>query len=371
MPGVVELLEASPELISRASGTQLIDEWQRYPASWDLVRRAVDDGAAPGSYLLTGSAYPTEGSRIHSGAARIDSVRMRPFGMQERKLAPSLLKISTLFDATTIDFVAQEVAVNLSDYATEICRSGLPGIMNLPERIRTARLDSYIERLATHEFAEQGINVRNPGAVTRWLAAYAAATARTTSYTEILDSATPGEANKPSRTTADSYRNLLEQLMILEPLAAWNPLQASLGRLAQSPKHHLCDPALAARLLGASPRSLVGGDPQQSELLAQLFESLVVLTARVSAEAIGARCFHLRTRNGDHEVDIIVENPDKRIVAIEVKLSPIVKDNDVQHLAWLRDALGSRFAAGLVVHAGPHFYQRPDGIWVVPLAVLG
>jgi predicted AAA+ superfamily ATPase len=36
----------------------LIDEWQRLPAIWDKVRRAVDRDATPGRFLLTGSASP-------------------------------------------------------------------------------------------------------------------------------------------------------------------------------------------------------------------------------------------------------------------------------------------------------------------------
>ena len=45
----------------------LIDEWQRVPATWDLVRRAVDaPGATAGSYLLTGSALPPPEATTHS-----------------------------------------------------------------------------------------------------------------------------------------------------------------------------------------------------------------------------------------------------------------------------------------------------------------
>ena len=61
----------------------LLDEWQRVPEVWDLVRRAVDEGAPPGSFLLTGSAVP-DPPPTHSGAGRIVSVRMRPLALSER-----------------------------------------------------------------------------------------------------------------------------------------------------------------------------------------------------------------------------------------------------------------------------------------------
>src|SRR5271155_4230126 len=44
----------------------LIDEWQHLPEAFDRVRRAVDAGAPAGSFLLTGSASPTE-PPTHSG----------------------------------------------------------------------------------------------------------------------------------------------------------------------------------------------------------------------------------------------------------------------------------------------------------------
>jgi hypothetical protein len=41
--------------------------------------------------------------------------------------------------------------------------------------------------------------------------------------------------------------------------------------------------------------------------LGALFESLVTQSVRVDADAAAARVGHLRTKNGNHEVDLIVE----------------------------------------------------------------
>ena len=48
----------------------LLDEWQYVPESWDLVRRAVDGGAAPGSFLLTGSSRPAERGFVIQASTR-------------------------------------------------------------------------------------------------------------------------------------------------------------------------------------------------------------------------------------------------------------------------------------------------------------
>ena len=75
---------ADPARLLDAPCPILIDEWQRIPESWDLVRRAVDAGAAPGQFLLTGSALPADPG-THSGAGRIVSLRMRPLALAERR----------------------------------------------------------------------------------------------------------------------------------------------------------------------------------------------------------------------------------------------------------------------------------------------
>jgi uncharacterized protein len=50
-----EVVAANPQVVLAGEPPILIDEWQRVPATWDVVRRAIDDGAPPGSYLLAGS----------------------------------------------------------------------------------------------------------------------------------------------------------------------------------------------------------------------------------------------------------------------------------------------------------------------------
>jgi len=69
-------------------------------------------------------------------------------------------------------------------------------------------------------------------------------------------------------------------------------------------------------------------------------------------------------------VDLIVERADRRIVAIEVKLSRTIGDADVRHLAWLRAQLGDDLLDAVVVTTGPSAYRRADGIGVVPAALL-
>ncbi|MFT4135024.1 ATP-binding protein [Microbacterium sp.] len=377
-PAQRELFDADPNRLRAAARPMLIDEWQRSPQSWDAVRRWVDEGAPAGSVLLTGSAAP-RGAAVHSGAGRIAALRMRPMSLAERALVVPTVSLEAML-AGTAD-ITGESALTLHDYVEEITASGFPGIRRLSARGRAMQLDAYLDNVVQREFPDQGLAVRAPETLRRWLCAYAAATGTTASYAKILDAATPGESNKPAKTTTIAYRDVLHSLWLLDPLDAWAPGATDLGRLGQGPVHFLADPALACRLLGVDASDLREGafdaDPLLSRfgtgygtLLGRLFEALVALSVQVYATHDGARVGHVRTRNGDHEVDLIVHRG-RRVVALEVKLAPTVSDSDVRHLRWLRDRMGAHLADAAVITTGPVAYRRADGIAVIPAALLG
>lgn len=369
-----ELVTADPLRLDRAPAPVLIDEWQREPGVWDLVRRSVDRNPAPARFLLTGSATPTS-APTHSGAGRIVQLRMRPMSLVERSRTNPTVSLRELLSGRR-PRVDGGAALSVTDYAEEIVRSGFPAIRQLPPRARRAQLDGYLTRIVERDFPEQGHLVRRPGTLRAWLAAYAAASATTSSYTTILDAATPGESNKPSKTTTIGYRDVLSQLWLLDPVPGWSPSRSAFSRLGAAPKHHLADPALAARLLGADVPALLDNSApaavgRPGPLLGALFESLVTLSVRVYAQAAEASVHHLRTWDSRHEVDLIVQRADQRVVACEVKLSPSVSDTDVAHLTWLSGQLGDDLLDAVVITTGSEAYRRADGIAVVPLCLLG
>ena len=57
-------------------------------------------------------------------------------------------------------------------------------------------------------------------------------------------------------------------------------------------------------------------------------------------------------RGWGHEIDLIVERADRRVLAIEVKLSETVTDDDVRHLHWLQTAIGPDMLDAIVVTTG-------------------
>lgn len=127
-----------------------------------------------------------------------------------------------------------------------------------------------------------------------------------------------------AKSTTITYRDHLAQLWLLDPVPGWSSSRSPMRRLQQAPKHQLADPALALRLLSLSAQSLA--TPTGAAMAGPLFELLVTLGVRIAAQAAEARVGHLRTRNGDREVDLVVEGAGGQVLGIEVKLAAAVGD---------------------------------------------
>jgi len=375
-PATLEVIQADPARLTRAAAPVLVDEWQHFPASWDLVRRAVDDGAPPGSFLLTGSASPRS-PQTHSGAGRIVTVRMRPLTLPERGTTTPTVSLQSLLegDGGKID---GESDWNLADYVDAILAGGFPGMLATPPQLRRTLLSGYIDRVIDRDFPEAGREVRNPSALRRWLIAFAKATGTTASFETIRDAAAPGHADPPARSTTIPYRDTLERIWISDPVGAWSPLDSyGLGKLTASPKHFLADPALAAVLLDVDADVLLSGQdvgprvPRNGTLLGGLFESLAALSLQVFAQHAQAGLAHLRTQSGHREIDFLVHGRGRRHVAVEVKLTATPDHHDVAHLLWLKQRMGTALSDMVIVTTGRFAYRRADGVAVVPLALLG
>ena len=106
-------------------------------------------------------------------------------------------------------------------------------------------------------------------------------------------------------------------------------------------------------------------------MFGNLLESLATLTVRGAGAAAEAKTSHLRTRGGEHEIDLILERYDGSVIAFEVKLARSVDDHDVRHLHWLGEKIGDRLKNKVIITTGSEAYRRTDGVAVIPLALLG
>jgi predicted AAA+ superfamily ATPase len=365
------VVEGDPRLVGFGERPILIDEWQRVPAVFDEVKQFVDSDRSGGQFLLTGSAPQAQ---THSGAGRITTCRMRPLSLYERIHIPDAISLRALLDGRAE--VSGHCDLTVLEYASEITAGGFPGLRHLEGEALDRQLDSYIDRIVDHDMLELGFRARRPATLRRWLRAYAAATATSASWEKIRDAATGGTDQKPTRKTTQPYIELLGALRVIDPVDGWQPTRNHLRALTAGPKHHLADPAIAARLVRRNASDLVHGAgpararPRDGSFLGALFESLVALSLRTYAQASNAAVGHLRTEGGRREVDFIVEGS-KGVIGIEVKLAAAVSGADGTHLHWLRRELGDECIDLVMLNTGPQAYRRSDGIAVIPFGLLG
>ncbi len=166
--------------------------------------------------------------------------------------------------------------------------------------------------------------------------------------------------------TVGRYVALLELVGFIVQVRAWTPSLTS--REKRHSKVVLSDTGLACALLGRNVEGL--GSPMHG-LTGPMLESFVAMEL-IKQRGWSARqpaIRHWRDRNGA-EVDLVVEDADGTIAGVEVKASTSVSSSDVKHLRVLKDKLGDRFSAGVILYLGDRTLPLGDRLWAMPVSAL-
>jgi predicted AAA+ superfamily ATPase len=253
---------------------------------------------------------------------------------------------------------------DLRGYVDMSMESGFPNAaLMLEGRARRMWLQSYLDDLLTHDIEgveESPTNRRDTVRLRRYFEAYALNSAGVADHKTIFDAAGVHKA------TAAAYEHLLMQLFVVDQMPAWRSNR--LKRLVQAPKRYVVDAALIPAALRLDAQAVV----RDGDLLGRILDTFVV--AQLRPEVVIAqsepRLFHLRTEQGRHEVDVVVELGGERVIGIEIKAKAAPTAGDAKHLNWLRDELGDRFVAGVVLHSGPRLFELGDRIVAAPISTI-
>jgi predicted AAA+ superfamily ATPase len=181
----------------------------------------------------------------------------------------------------------------------------------------------------------------------------------------LLNLADVGRDAGLPHTTLTRYLALLETVFLVHRLPAWSP---NLGkRLVKAAKLHLVDTGLACHLIGTDARRL----NDDRSLLGRMLETFVVgeLRRQLSWTDPRTTLYHYRTAAGS-EVDVVLEKADGSVAGVEVKAGATVGTSDFAALQELRDQLGRKFLAGIVLYTGDQFVPFGDKLWLMPLPAL-
>lgn len=183
---------------------------------------------------------------------------------------------------------------------------------------------------------------------------------------QVLNIERAGRDAGLDHSTAESYARLLEAVFLIHRLPAWGKTLSS--RATATPKVHVLDPGVAARLLRLTPEKPARRDPTSLTELGHLLETFVVGELLKQASWLDgiAGAGHWRTSDGD-EVDLVLERDDGAVLAFEVKASGRVSGDDFKSLRKLRTATGDAFLAGIALYTGSRSYNLEDRLYVMPV----
>jgi uncharacterized protein len=338
----------------------VIDEVQR--GGEPLVRAIkahVDRDPRPGQFVLTGSSnFLTVPTISESLAGRAGFVEVWPFTQGELADVADRF-VDAIFEGTAALARMRLGAPTRGELLERVCAGGYPEIHTLPAAQRPGWFRDYVRTTIERDVVEMsGIRkVAEMGQLLRLLAARSGC--ELVMQNVIEDSAL-------ERQAVYDHRAWLQTIHLVAILPAWS--RNLTARAKRRPKVFVTDPGLAAWLVGKTPAALE--DPTDP-VTGRLIETFVFAELRRQLTWAGTEIslFHWRDRAGA-EIDFVLEAADGRVAAIEVKAGQTPKREWFRWLARMRDVLGDRFVAGVVLHGGQHVLPFGERLMAAPIAAL-
>ncbi len=342
------------------SGCLVIDEIQRVPELILALKTSADSDRRPGRFLLTGSANLLRLPAIEDSlAGRAESVEL--FGLSQGELRGHQERfIDTAFSGKKVATLPSDLPDRAS-YLRLVCAGGYPEPLarTIPRRQRSW-FDNYIARITQRDALDISNlhHIEHLPTLLRLIASHSAST---------VSQATLARESGIHPSTLPPYLALLETLYLVQRIPAWSNNLSK--RIARSPKIALLDSGLAAWLVNVEAERLaVTIDPDPAGTLVETFV-LSELRKQIPLSETEPRLYHYRELERA-EVDVILEAPDGRIVALEIKASASLSDTDFRWLKRLRDKLSGRFVTGIVLYTGSQSLPWGDRLFGLPLAAL-
>jgi len=355
-PATLKAAQDDPAGFVRHDGLMVIDEIPLAPELFRTIKVAVDDDPRPGQFLLTGSSQILALRDLPDALpGRIEIIELWPFAQSE-----ILTSAGNFIDAafTTDALAGRASSLHKRDYLDIVARGGFPEATRRSDRRRAAFFESYLTTLIERD-VRQLAHIERTGDLRRLLSLLAARSGQL-----LVPSVVSATSGIP-RSTLVRYLELLRSVFLIKEIPAWSGGQTH--RAIGTPKLTFVDSGLAAHLLGQDAHRLHEPDGAAGPLLESFV--LMELQRQLTWSRQHARLHHYRTKD-QIEVDGVLETPDGRIVAVEVKAGATVRSEDLRGLRHLAARTGDRFVAGLVLYTGQQTLSFGDRVTAVPLDTL-
>lgn len=363
-----ELARMSPSNILEGERPRLIDEWQEVPPIWDAVRFEVDKDRDKGQFILTGSATPNRRGILHSGTGRFGLMRMHTMSLFESGDSEGKISLESVVVGKT--GTASVESTDLKTFAELIVRGGWPESVGRSSRSVMETSKQYLESVIREDFHRVDGAIRDQNKIRMLIRSIARNEGAITNKQRLLKDISENEDVTVDVNTISSYMDILTRLFVLEEQPAFSANLRSSVRVGKTSKIRFTDPSLTAAALEATPDMLMN----DLKTFGFLFESMCIRDLRIYSDSFGGKISHYRDYS-DREVDAIIQHPEGKWGAFEIKLGMDRVEEAAGKLIKFRESLDEKTsknlsALGIICGTGRYAYTREDGVSVIPITAL-
>jgi predicted AAA+ superfamily ATPase len=359
-PATRSAVRDDPSRFAESDQTVVIDEYQHVPELLEAIKAQLNHDLRPGRYVLAGSTrYATLPQAAQALTGRVDILQVLPLSQGEIDGTRETF-ISRLLDGDGIDGNVPPSATTRDEYSERAASGGMPvALRRPPGRSRSRWYSNYVNLVIDKDVLDI-TRIRQREMMPRLLGQLAARSG------QVLNIAAVSGAIGQEKSTTESYIRLLEAVFLIQRLPAWGTTLGS--RVVRHPKMHVIDSGVMAWLLNLTPDKIARADPASLTDYGHLIETFAVgeILKQASWSDAPVTAGYFRTAAGD-EVDLVLERDDGQVIAFEVKAGTRLHDEDLRGLRQLKDRLGNRLEAAIVLYTGVHSYTRDEWITVLPL----
>ena len=372
----IALAKADPRTALIGEWPHLIDEWQKAPEIWNLIKDDLDKDYQFGKYIITGSTTPVNPSKIQNSAAgRIAPMMLRTFSLLESNESNGLVSLQGLFDSDYEFTSLYHNPISLMDIAHYICRGGWPIAVKAKKESSIRVTTNYYNGLfniedENDEFKEflKGKNIELLTMILKSFARNISTQAKNTSM--INDILASGERSVLDEDTFLSYKKTLEDLFIIYEMPSWNLNLRTSVSVRTAPTHHFVDTSIAIAALGIKPLDLLN----DLKSFGFFFEDFAIRDLSIYADTFGGELKHYRDSSG-LEVDAVLKLPNGEYGAIEIKIASEenIKEGLKSLKAFEKRMIDSNIKAPsfkMILTSHGQCYREENGTYVVPINCL-
>ena len=350
---------------SLAKRPVVLDEFQYVP---ELVRaiKLVSDRLSPqdrGRFLLTGSADIFKSAKTQEALpGHMARVELYPLSVTEKQA--SRFNLIDFLLAEDLSLPETSLVLSREMIAQALIDGGYPEMQDRGSRAKQTWYKSYLQGRLFKDFesiyAAKGDYHTKLMSLIPYLAGLSGNLLKYASVANDL-----GQNDK----VVKSYIEALEWMFIVKRIHPYVKNRAKRQTIGM-PKIHMIDTGLSCHLLGLKKKeqllnSIYYGGMLENFVVMECFKHLAW-----SEETM--EIYHFRDKR-KHEVDIVLEQEDNRLIAIEVKGASTIRSCDFNGLQKFAEIVGDQLKFGLVFYTGSRllpFGGDDKPYYAVPLSLL-